>query len=482
MTSAPPPSHRSGPASRRVSVLRRLSLAYAAVFVAISALFFVGAMHLVSEKNRERLQSLVFADSRDLADKIDEAPPEMRGEVARAIVGARIARSKERVQYALVGPDGGAVGNLDPEAVSRDQDGTLKLRTKGWLSVGAVDRVEVSPDTYVLIGRSQDDAGLEHDVLAVALLAAGLAALIAFILAPMAGMRLVRRVEAVNAACLSFGAGDMSARAPGAASQDEFGALARSVNAMFERIEDLVAGLRDVSNRAAHDLRTPIARLRFQLEGVRAASTLKAAHAGAEGALRETDAILATFDALLDIAEIEGGSTLKFRPVDLAEIARQAVALYGPVAEDAGIALLVQAEPVIVTGEPALLVRLVANLIDNGIKFGRPGGGVQVNVESSSTGALLTVEDDGAGIPAGRRQRVLERYVREPSQGVRGLGLGLALVAAVARRHGAELALCDGRTGRGLRVELRFPLADPACQDLSDGEPLSIAETPTGRR
>ncbi|MDB5421193.1 MAG: sensor histidine kinase [Brevundimonas sp.] len=478
MTGAPPPPLRSRPTSRRVSVLRRLSLAYAAIFVAISALFFVGAMHLVSEKNRERLQSLVFADSRDLADKIDEAPPEIRREVAQAIVGARIARSKERVQYALVGPDGGWIGNLNPGAVSRAQNGALRLRTRGWLSVGAVDRVEVSPDTYVLIGRSQDDAGLERDVLGVALLAAGLAALVAFILAPMAGMRLVRRVEAVNAACLTFGAGDMSARAPGAASQDEFGALARSVNAMFERIEDLVGGLRDVSNRAAHDLRTPIARLRFQLEGVRTASTLKAAHAGAEGALRETDAILATFDALLDIAEIEAGSTLKFRPVDLAEIAGQAVALYGPVAEDAGIALSVHAETLIVTGEPALLVRLVANLIDNGIKFGRSGGRVQIKVEPSAAGTLLVVEDDGPGISTDHRQQVLGRYVREPSHGVSGLGLGLALVAAVARRHSAELVLCEGSTGRGLRVELRFPLADPACQDLGDGEPLSIAETP----
>ena len=468
---------RSGSASRRVSSLRRLSLAYAAIFLAISALFFVGAMHLVSEKNRERLQSLVFADGRELAEKLDEAPTEMRRDVAHAIVGARVARGKDRVQYALVTPDGGWFGNLDQKVVSRAQNGTLRLRTPGWLSVGAIHRVEVSPDTYVLISRNQDDAGLERDVLAVALLAAGLAALVAFVIAPMAGMRLVRRVEAVNAACLAFGAGDMTARAPGAASQDEFGALARSVNAMFERIEDLVGGLRDVSNRAAHDLRTPIARLRFDLEGVRAAETVKAAHVAAEGALRETDAILATFDALLDIAEIEAGSTLKFRPVDLAEIAAQAMALYAPVAEDAGIDLSAQTETQIVTGEPALLVRLVANLLDNAIKFGRPGGCVRVQVEPIGSMALLTVEDDGPGIPVDRRQNVLERYVREPSEGISGLGLGLALVAAVARRHDAELVLSEGKAGRGLRVELRFPLAIPARQDSGHTETFTLSET-----
>jgi two-component system sensor histidine kinase TctE len=151
------------------------------------------------------------------------------------------------------------------------------------------------------------------------------------------------------------------------------------------------------------------------------------------------------------------------------------VALYAPVAEDAGIVLSLQTEPLIVTGEPALLVRLAANLIDNGIKFGRPGGRVQIKVEPSAAGALLVVEDDGPGIPADRRQQVLERYVREPSHGVSGLGLGLALVAAVARRHGAELTLCEGRTGRGLRVELSFPLVEPACQTLSDDEPSSMA-------
>lgn len=478
MTGSLSARRKSRPAARRVSSLRRLSLAYAAIFLAISTLFFVGAMHLVSEKNRERLQSLVVADSRDLAEKLDEAPLEMRRDVAHAIVGARVARGKDRVQYALVTPDGGWFGNLDPKVVSGAQTGTLRLRTPGWLSVGAVHRVEVSPGAYVLISRSQDDAGLERDVLAVALLAAGLAALVAFIIAPMAGMRLVRRVEAVNAACLAFGAGDMAARAPGAASQDEFGALARSVNAMFERIEDLVGGLRDVSNRAAHDLRTPIARLRFELEGARSAKTLKAAHAAADGALRETDAILATFDALLDIAEIEAGSTLKFRPVDLAEIASQAQALYAPVAEDAGIHLSAQTEAQVVTGEPALLVRLVANLLDNAIKFGRPGGCVRVSVQPMGSMALLSVEDDGPGIAVDRRQQVLERYVRDPSDGISGLGLGLALVAAVARRHDAELTLSQGPKSRGLRVELRFPLASPACQDFDFTETLKSTVVP----
>lgn len=443
--------------TNRVSSLRRLSLAYAATFVAISALFFFGAMHLVSEKNRERLQSLVFADSRDLADKLDDAPAPLRLEVAQAIVGARVARGKERVQYALVRAAGPWIGNLAPSDVEARADGTLRLRTRGWLSVGAIDRVEAGPDAYVLISRSQDDAGLERDVLGVALLAAGLAALVAFIIAPMAGMRLVRRVEAVNAACLAFGSGDMSARAPGAASQDEFGTLARSVNAMFERIEDLVGGLRDVSNRAAHDLRTPIARLRSELDRARRAGTLDAAQAAAEAALLETDAILATFDALLDIAEIEAGSTLTLEAVNLADVVDQAIALYREVAEDAGIVLEVATEAAFVTGEPFLLVRLVANLIDNAIKFGRAGSTLQLSVELIGSAALLFVEDEGPGIAAERRDNMLERYVRGSVEGVSGLGLGLALVAAVARRHGAALTLTEARKGPGLRVEIRFP-------------------------
>lgn len=448
-----------GASSPRVSALRRLSLAYAATFVAISALFFFGAMHLVSQKNRERLQSLVFADSRDLTDKLDDAPWPLRREVAQAIVGARVARGKERVQYALVTRDGPWMGNLDPSDVRVHVDGTMTLRTRGWLSAGAVDRVDAGPDAYVLISRSQDDAGLERDVLGVALLAAGLAALVAFVIAPMAGMRLVRRVEAVNAACLAFGSGDMSARAPGSASQDEFGTLARSVNAMFERIEDLVGGLRDVSNRAAHDLRTPIARLRSQLDQARRAGNLEAAQAAAEAALLETDAILATFDALLDIAEIEAGSTLTLEAIDLADVVARAVALYSAVAEDADIALEVKTEACVVTGEPFLLVRLVANLIDNAIKFSRSGSTVVVSVQVDGAEALLIVEDDGPGIAPDRRDSVLGRYVRGSAEGVGGVGLGLALVAAVAHRHGALLVLAEALNPPGLRVEVGFPLA-----------------------
>lgn len=442
----------------RASTLGRLTLAYAATFVAISALFFAGAMHLVAEKNRERLQSLVSADSRDLTEKLNDAPPSVRFEVARAIVGARIARGKDRVQYALIGPDSDWFGNLNAASIGKSRDGSARLKTRGWLSVGAVARVDVGPDAYVLIGRSQDDAGLERDVMAVGLLALALAALVAFVIGPMASVRLVRRVEAVNQACETFGAGDMTARAPGAAAPDEFGALARSVNAMFERIDDLVGGLRDVSNRAAHDLRTPIARLKTELDTIRTASTLASAHAGAEAAVAETNAILATFDALLDIAEIEAGSTLTMQPVDLAKMAHQATDLYRPVAEDAGVTLMLTTELAVISGEPSLLVRLIANLLDNAIKYSPKGSRVAVTVHTDGPFAVLTVEDDGPGIPPDRRAAVLGRAVRGADSTTPGLGLGLALVAAVVRRHDADLTLATGHSGCGLRVESRFPL------------------------
>ncbi len=447
---------------RRASSVARLSLAYAAVFIVISGLFFAGAMHLVAQKNRERLQSLVFADSRDLKAKIDEAPPALRLDIARAIVGARIAQGKDRVQYALVTPSAPWFGNLSASSVTVSRDGRLALATRGWLSVAAIDRVDLGQGSYILLGRTQDEAGLERDVMAVGLLALALAGFVAFVIGPMASLRLVRRVEAVNAACEAFGAGDLTARAPGASASDEFGALARSVNAMFERIDALVGGLREVSNQAAHDLRTPIARLRANLDTVRAADTLDQARTAADAAIAETNAILETFDALLDLAEIKAGSTVVLSPVDLSAIARQAADLYRPVAEDAGIALTLDLQPAHVAGEQALLIRVVANLLDNAIKYCPPGSTVSIIVKHVEDSVELAVLDDGPGVPAAARSDLLKPRVRGAAASGPGLGLGLALVSAVAARHAAQLRLRDGPGQRGLCVALTFTPADAA--------------------
>lgn len=417
-------------------------------------------MHLVAEKNRERLQSLVFADSRDLAAKIEESPPALRLEIARAIVGARVAQGKDRVEYALVEPTGRWSGNLDRSDVALSKRGDVALKTRGWLSVSAVDRVDLGQGTFILLGRTQDEAGLESDVMAVCLFALALAALAAFVIGPLASARLVRRVEAVNQACEAFGAGDLSARAPGVGASDEFGALARSVNAMFDRIDDVVGGLRDVSNRAAHDLRTPIARLSANLETIGTTQVLAEAQTAADAGITETDAILATFDALRDFAEIEAGSTLALARVDLALVAQQAADLYRPVAEDAGIGLRLDVEPAPVLGEYTLLVRVVANLLDNGVKYCPRGSTIRIAVTRLQEAFVLAVVDDSPGIPVALRGTVLKPRVRAPGVGGAGLGLGLALVAAVAVRHQADLVLADGDSGRGLSVTLTFTAND----------------------
>nr|WP_314437130.1 HAMP domain-containing sensor histidine kinase [uncultured Brevundimonas sp.] len=448
---------RKAKAPARTSAVARLTLAYGALFIIISGLFFAGAMHLVVAKNSERLQSLVAADSRVLAAKLDEAPMALRVEIGRAIVGARIAQAKDRVQYALVAPGEPPVGNLDLGAVRRSPTGSLRLETPGWLSASAIDRLDLGPDAYILLGRTQDEAGLERDVLAVGILALVLAALIAFVIGPVVSARLVRRVEAVNLACEAFGAGDLTARAPGAEIKDEFGALARSVNAMFERIDTLVSGLRDVSNRAAHDLRTPIARLQTNLQAVRSAPSLPLAQTAAEAAIAETQSILATFDALLDVAEIEAGATLHLSPVDLANVARQAAVLYYPVAEEVGIELKLDLQPAYVVGEDVLLVRVVANLLDNSLKYCPKGASIRIKTRQRADATLLTISDNGPGIPPALRHDIVQARVRGPSAQGPGLGLGLALVAAVARRHDAALRLTEGPDGHGLQISLTFP-------------------------
>jgi signal transduction histidine kinase len=281
------------------------------------------------------------------------------------------------------------------------------------------------------------------------------AALCAFVVAPWASGRILRRVAAINEACDRVRVGDLSARAPGAQTGDEFGALAGHVNAMLGRISALVMGLRDVSNRIAHDLRTPMARLKSDLEKAARAQTLEEARALAGAAAVETDEILQTFEALLDIAEVEAGSDGELSPILLDEAAAAAADLYEAVAEDRCVSLDFIRQPAPILGERSLIVRLAANLLDNAIKFSPEGGTVRLKVMADGDECVLSVEDHGPGVATAERDAVMGRFARgSAAAATPGHGLGLALVAAVAKRHGAVVRLEDAAPG--LRVTARF--------------------------
>jgi signal transduction histidine kinase len=446
-----------GLGARRIrSAVLRLALVYVAAFIVSALLFTIGAAQIVQAKNDERVRALVTADMDAILDKIGPGAEEERVGAATAIVLARSARADDPRLYGVRDGAGTLIGRVTPDTrLTPVGDGWFKVSASDGPVFGLARRVPLGVSSELIVGRRFEELSAAADVAEVGAGALALAALSAFVVGPWASRRILRRVTAVNQACDRVRTGDLSARAPYAETNDEFGALARHVNAMLERIDSLVLGLRDVSNRVAHDLRTPMARLKNDLQAVARAETLEEARALAGAAVAETDEILQTFEALLDIAEVEAGSDAGLKPMALDVAAEDAVNLYQAVAEHRGVVLRFHRQPAPMLGERSLVVRLAANLIDNAIKFSPPGSDIDVTVRREGGDCHFEIRDRGPGVPPAERETVLLRFTRGSSVGsAPGHGLGLALVSAVAKRHGAKVRLEDA--GPGLRVRVAF--------------------------
>jgi signal transduction histidine kinase len=276
---------------------------------------------------------------------------------------------------------------------------------------------------------------------------------------------MLRRLDAINRTSGEIIAGDLTRRVPLNGSGDEFDALAENLNRMLDRIERLMKGLREVTDSVAHDLRTPLNRLRNRLE--ESVARLNASGAPKnelmageiERAIAETDQLIGTFNALLLIAETDAGTTrAAMLALDLREVAADVVELYEPLAEEKHLALtLIPAAPVVIEGNRSLIAQALANLVDNAIKYTPAGGMIRIRAAITGEGVDLSVADSGPGIAPADRPRVTERFVRlEASRNSPGTGLGLSLVAAVAHFHRAELVLEDN-VPAGLKAVLRFP-------------------------
>jgi signal transduction histidine kinase len=326
----------------------------------------------------------------------------------------------------------------------------------------ALAAVLVLGKLHLLVGRDLHDATAFRSRITRTL---GWSALLTLALGIVGGLVITRnmlaRVEAVNRTSERIIHGDLTQRVPLTGSGDEFDQLSVNLNAMLDRIERLMLGMRQVADNIAHDLRTPLARLRARLE----VTLLERPDATRYGdALRETiaeaDTLLGTFNALLTIAEAEAGSRREaMAVVDLAEIARSVAELYEPVADDKGIALTVDGAPTIpVHGDRHLLSQAIANLLDNALKY-TPAGAITLRARQTGETARVEVADSGPGVPADRRDAVFDRFVRlEGSRSTPGNGLGLSLVRAVARLHGGDAWLEDNDPG--LKAVITLPTAD----------------------
>src|SRR5579872_6557200 len=315
--------------------------------------------------------------------------------------------------------------------------------------------------------------------------------------------RVLRRIDAISNASRAIMAGDLAERLPVSGSGDELDRLAENLNDMLKRIGELMLGLREVSDNIAHDLRTPLTRLRNHAEAaLRLEGDVKDYRAALERTIEESDGLIRVFNALLMIARAEAGADRSaLSDFDVGEAARSVVELYEPAAEEAGATLKAEIEPgLIVRGNRELLGQSIANLLDNALKYGAPepalalapptapaeearpapppppNAEVALIVRRAGDFVEIIVADHGPGIAAVDRVRVFERFVRlEGARSRPGSGLGLSLAAAVAHLHGGAVRLEDNSPG--LRVVLTLParpaLLEPAHEPIVDAAALS---------
>jgi signal transduction histidine kinase len=338
-------------------------------------------------------------------------------------------------------------------------------------------RYDTLPNSYhLLVGRNIDDLNRFVRTIAIGIVGA---IVLMFTLAAAASMavsrRTVGRIEAINATCRDIMRSGLNKRIPVRGTKDEWDHLSENLNSMLDRIEALMQGIRQVSDNIAHDLRTPLSRMRGRLEQ---ASKQRLDTDESQllvcDTIAELDGVLALFSSILRIARLEAHEgAAAFHTVDLREIADQIAELFDAAAEEkGGHVKLIAAEPAPVSGDRDLLFDAIANLVDNAVKHGGDNGQVTIEVTHGADGPRLAVSDRGPGIPADEQKNVLKRFCRlERSRSTPGNGLGLSLVAAVAQLHGAQIAMASNEPG--LCIELRFlptkimPYATPRQRTLA---------------
>jgi signal transduction histidine kinase len=456
-------------------LVRTTAFKILAVYLVIFALFSVGVIAYLARHTEQLVVE-------QIAENIDS---EVRSLTLQYRIGG-ISRLVDAVDLRAQQPGSGLYlvttfsGDTIAGNVSNVPTGTLDQ--PGWSEIAyhregvsasrdsrAIVRVSVLPGGFrLVVGRDFEERERLRQVL---YRPAGWSAVLIVIMGLAGGVfvtrRVLRRIEAMTATSDRIMTGDLSGRLPVSGTDDEFDRLANGLNAMLERIEALMIGMKHVSDNIAHDLKTPLTRLRNRAEeALRSARTDADWRAALEATIEESDGLIRTFDALLMIARAEAGQAREgMTDLDLADVAHSVAELYEPLAEEQNLRIVTRADaPLFVHGHRELIGQALANLIDNAIKYGTPEqpdtvGEIEVTARREDHRAILCVSDRGPGIPEADRPRVVERFVRlEASRSRPGAGLGLSLAAAVAHLHGAELRIEDNHPGT--KVILALPAVD----------------------
>lgn len=434
----------------------RLSLTLGGVFVTgLIVMLSVVYMVLARDVTARSDHILHATATRLMATSAEDLPAHIRAELNRDQGGFNY--------LALIAHDGTVViGNVHPIPAPRIGH-TIDVEADGNHGPLRLLAIRTDQGETLLIGR---DVTLLRDLrqtIFETLVVSGLLTLLCVTTAAVSfGRAPLRRVRALQQASREIGAGNFAVRMPMAGRHDELDQFAATMNATVEEIGHVVAQVKGVTDAIAHDLRTPLTRVRTTLDALRREGEVPGAvAAGLARASADLDLVLERFTALLRISELEARQRRAgFGTVDLALLAERVCDLYEPLAEDGGITLQTYVRPLQVEGDEKLLFEALSNLVDNAIKFLRPGGTIRVTVFDHDGAPAIEVRDDGPGIAADQREAVLRRFHRgADAQALPGSGLGLSVVVAILHLHGFALHLRDAAPGLIARIDTARPRA-----------------------
>ncbi|MCM5555476.1 ATP-binding protein [Pleomorphomonas sp. NRK KF1] len=450
----------------------KLSLVYLVVFSGLTLFLTAYISNNTAELLDSQISDTIDSEINSLSDQYE------RGGLRQLVSAVDLRSRRPGASLYLVADSSGrtVVGNVadPPLSILGLSDGDTTSVTYQRLdgdtsrSYQAIVRVFALPGGFkLLVGRDISEIGqLRSLIFEASRYAIIVIVVTGFVSWFFVGRSVLKRVENMAETSRRFMSGDLTHRLAVKGSNDEFDNLALSLNEMLDRIEALMTGLQEVSDNIAHDLKTPLNRLRGRLEEtLRRGGEVEDYREAITSAMEEADSLIRIFDALLKIARMEAGSSGdSFEQLDAAGILDEIVELYEPVLEDVGGRLTLETErPLPLRGNRTLLSQALSNLIDNAIKYGRHEGGEGPTIKLTGTvegGDLcLIVTDDGPGIAEGDRQKALSRFGRlDAARSRQGSGLGLSLVAAVAHLHGGSVTLGDAEPG--LKASLRLPKAE----------------------